>query len=111
MASESFTERLTRRAKRQPSNQFVIQGSWPKGQSKMVIRLLRPAESKTESFGAVKAVATNQDSSFVVWMGSDLGDDMVGVLGSRHQAFIWASRKGGKLQFDTKTPVPRELWW
>jgi len=108
---KSFTEKLTRR-KKAPAQNFHIVGTFPKGQTEELMVVLRPTEEAKKTMGQIKAAAFNRDKSYQIWMGGDLGTEMVSLLGETYRKFMWVSQdETGKAVFDPEKPIPEDLIW
>lgn len=112
---KTFTDKVreaTAKGKPKPTvENFVVEGSFPAGKNRIVMTLLRPTEESAKQLGSIKAVAFNEDQSFKIWMGGPLGVDIAKQMGARHQMHVWAVQEGGKIRFDTETPIPNEARW
>lgn len=74
--------------------------------------VLRPTDTAKQIMGKIKAAAFNRNGSYKIFMGGDLGDEMVALLGNAYKKFMWVSQDGsGKAIFDPEKPVPKELCW
>lgn len=111
----SFTDKLVKEAaKGKPPEiveNFYVEGSFPEDQDRIVMMLMRPTEQNKPYLGRIKAIAFSQDQKFKIWMSGHLGDDIASQMGPRHQMHVWAVQEGGKIRFDTETPIPNEARW
>ena len=117
--AKTFTDKVKDKVKKKVSKKtadpvynFVVHGRFPEELERDVMVVLRPVESVKDRMGQVKVLAMNRDSSFKIWMGGELGDEMLQLLGDHQKKFMWVSQdENGKAVFDPETPVPKELCW